>query len=119
MPRVRSQPTAGFMPDDAAIDLMLLAKNAMESGNCLNFTLDGKPRIVEVHAVGVSTKDGGIVMRAFQVAGGASRPLPAWSLFRLDRMSDVKVTPRVSDAPRDGYRMGDAQMAPVLCELEL
>lgn len=95
------------------------ARQAMHDGTCLSFTCDEKPRIVEVHALGKSSKDGGLVMRGFQVAGGASRPLPQWSLFRLDRMTDVKVTPRVSEAPRDGYRQGDSQMTPVLSELEV
>lgn len=107
------------MPTPHENDVKTLAKQAMDTGVCLMFELDGKPRVVEVHAVGVSSKDGGLVMRAFQVAGGASRPLPAWSLFRLDRMVNVKGMLLKSEAPRDGYTKGDSQMAPVLFELEI
>lgn len=104
--------------DDFAPEVQLIHK-AMGDGKCIAFTCDDKPRIVEAHAVGLSSKDGGVVVRGFQVAGGASRPLPQWSLFRLDRMTDVRVMSRDAEAPRDGYRQGDAQMSPVLFELEI
>jgi hypothetical protein len=91
----------------------------MLAGRCVSFTYDGKPRVVEVHAIGTSTKDGGLVMRGVQVAGGASRPLPQWTLFRLDQIRDLGNPLRESFAPRDGYRMGDSQMRFVIAELEV
>lgn len=90
---------------------------AMNNRNTVSFTYDGKPRIVEVHAIGTSTKDGGLVMRGVQVAGGASRPLPQWTLYRLDRLTELNVDPMESRAPREGYTMGDSQMGHIVAEL--
>jgi hypothetical protein len=117
--RVNSPANPGYSLPDEFAQQVGQALKSMIDGTCLSFTCDGKPRVVEVHAIGLSSKDNGLVIRAFQVAGGASRPLPAWSLFRVDRMSDVVVTPRAHEGPRDGYRQGDSQMAPVLFELEI
>lgn len=95
---------------------------AMADSNLIGFKYDGKERVVEVHAVGRSTKDGSLVLRGFQVAGDASRPLPQWTLFTVAKIE--LATFGVDDtqsslAPRDGYTMDDKQMAPVLCQLDL
>ena len=100
-------------------DKIIPLVDAMRNDQTVNFVYDGKPRTVEVHAIGTSTKDGGLVMRGFQVAGGASRPLPQWTLFRLDRMMALGTDFTRSDAPRDGYTMGDSQMSFVIAELNV
>jgi hypothetical protein len=92
---------------------------AMRRDRTVHFIYDGKPRTVEVHAIGTSTKDGGLVMRGVQVAGGASRPLPQWTLFRLDRITGLSEDFTESQAPRDGYTMGDSQMSLIIAELDL
>lgn len=98
-------------------DIVPRLVEAMETDMTASFVYDSKPRTVEVHAVGTSTKDGGLVMRGVQVAGGASRTLPQWSLFRLDQINGIYVDPLKSQAPRQGYRMGDSQMDVILAEL--
>lgn len=92
--------------------------DAMRNDQTVHFIYDGKPRTVEVHAIGTSTKDGGLVMRGVQVAGGASRPLPQWTLFRLDRIMGLSTDFTPSEAPRDGYLMGDSQMSFIIAELD-
>jgi len=42
----------------------------MQSGMCLKLQYDGYSRLVEVHAVGKTTK-GNVAMRVFQVGGGS------------------------------------------------
>lgn len=91
---------------------------AMADNLCVNFEYDGKNRTVEVHAIGKSTKDGSIVMRGYQTDGEASRPLPQWTLFSVDKISELVIQYDESEAPRDGYRMGDKQMDPVLVEID-
>lgn len=91
---------------------------AMEEGNTVDFIYDGKLRVVEVHAIGLSTR-GELVARGYQVAGLASRPLPQWTLFTLNKMELVEIKATASAAPREGYTQGDKQMSPVLVELAL
>lgn len=90
-------------------------KEALLSGHTVAFTYGDKQRVVEVHAVGHSTKDGSLVMRGFQVAGERN----GWALFTLDKMEAL--TPALmplSEAPRPGFAAGDKQMSQVLFEVE-
>lgn len=91
---------------------------AMNEGKTVDFIYDGKLRVVEVHAIGLSSR-GEIVMRGFQVAGLASRPLPQWTLFVVNKMELVEIRATDSLAPREGYSQGDKQMSPVFVELAL
>lgn len=91
--------------------------DALEQGQTVNFVHDGKIRVVEVHAIGTSTKDGSLVMRGYQVAGHASRPLPIWSLYSVEKIEMLTRGSEASLAPRPGYKRGDKQMRQVLVEL--
>ncbi len=75
------------------------------------FFYDGKPRLVEVHAIGTSTKDGSLVMRGYLLHD--ARP---WRLFSLDKIEAVLIGGK-SEAPRDGYKEGDAQMNTIIAQL--
>ena len=92
---------------------------ALNTNRTVLFDYDDKPRIVEVHAVGTSTKDGSHVVRGYQVAGEASRPLPAWTLFSIDKIEGVTIGMLPSEAPRPGYKQGDKQMATIIAQLEV
>jgi hypothetical protein len=89
-----------------------------ESENVVDFMYGDKYRVVEVHAVGLSTA-GKLVMRGYQIAGAASRPLPQWTLFEIGKMDLLEERPQVSQAPREGYVEGDKQMTPVIAEIAL
>lgn len=96
--------------------------SAMQNGRAVMLTYDGKDRVLLPHAIGYSTKDGGLVLRAYQTGGEASRALPCWTLMRFDQMqpehglgmSDAEVFTEAAS----GYSMGDRQMSEVLCELD-
>lgn len=105
---------SGAVPDSIVMSQLLVA---MRHGLCVAFVYDGKPRVVEVHALGISTKDGGGLLRGYQVGGEASRPLPMWTLYRTDKIERMIATFNESVAPRDGYKMGDAQMGDLVAEL--
>jgi hypothetical protein len=100
-------------------DIAARMRDAMRAEHCVAFAYDGKYRLVEVHAIGRSPKDGSLVMRGLQISGEASRPLPQWTLFTVAKMEGFDEVPQHSKAPREGYAMGDKQMAPVLTELAL
>jgi hypothetical protein len=102
-------------PGTSIADRMI---DAMAGGNVVDFIYDGKYRVVEIHAVGQSTA-GKLVARGLQIAGAASRPLPQWTLFDLGKVELYEDRPQRSDAPREGYAMGDKQMSPVFAELAL
>jgi hypothetical protein len=96
---------------------MQTLEQALTDGLAVSFTYDGKQKIVEVHAIGQSTKDGSLVMRGFQVAGEASRPLPIWALYTVAKIDALTLTFIESEAPRPGYAMGDKQMSTVLHQI--
>ena len=83
---------------------------ALLESRCVSFTYDGKPRTVEVHAVGVTSK-GRQVFRGYQVAGERH----GWALYSLDKVEpdSVVLTERPSLAPREGYTMGDKQLVTI------
>lgn len=91
----------------------------MKKGQTVNFVYEGKVKVVEPHAVGTSTKDGSLIMRGFQVAGTSSRPLPVWALYTVAKMELVEPGAEASQAPREGYSMGDAAMADIISQIQL
>lgn len=84
---------------------------AAQQGQALTIIYDGKEKTVEVHCVGTQH------VRVMQVAGEASRPLPAWALLRFDKIEEITDARLPSLAPRDGYRKGDKQISEILYEL--
>lgn len=93
------------------------ACDALKKGVCLELQYHGFSRIVEVHAVGVSTA-GNPVMRVWQVRGGSVSDEPTgWKLLRLDEATGAALTNEKSAAPRPGYKPGDKGMTRIICEL--
>jgi len=84
---------------------------------CLNLQYDGYSRLVEVHAVGKTTK-GNVAMRVFQVGGGSvSGETFGWKLMTIDKSYSLHITTTPSEAPRPGYVRGDRGMADIYGEL--
>ena len=78
---------------------------------------DGYARVVEVHACGF-TRQGHAVMRVWQVRGGsASGERTGWKMLRLDEALALVMTGEASEAPRRGYRRGDADMARIVAQV--
>jgi hypothetical protein len=109
VPRVEVAPHQA----DDRVDMLI---SRVSTARTVNFIYAGKIRVVEVHAVGISTA-GKPVMRGYQVAGLASRPLPSWSLFEIDKIEALTFGREVSEAPREGYREDDSAMKTVLCQI--
>lgn len=77
---------------------------------CLELRYDGFSRVVEVHAVGISSA-GNPCMRVFQVRGGSvSGESVGWKLMTLDKAFTMHLTDEVSQAPRAGYSRNDRHM---------
>jgi hypothetical protein len=93
------------------------ACEALRQKKVLELRYDGFSRCLEVHAVGYS-KAGYPLMRAWQVSGGsASGERSGWKLMRLDEAIGAHISATPSEAPRRGYRRGDAAMVRIVCEI--
>ena len=89
---------------------------AVEDRCTLAFVYDDLVRIVEPHAVGFTSK-GKLVLRGFQPDGDTQRGL-GWKLFTADKIQNL-TTLSPFDGPREGYKMGDKQIATILAQLEV
>lgn len=94
-----------------------LAIKALSTGLCLNLEYNGEGRIVEVHAVGTTTK-GKPAMRVFQVLGGSNfSDTSGWKMMSLENVDNVHLLDTVSQGPRPGYKPGDKGMGAILAEI--
>mgnify|MGYP001080585643 CR=1 FL=1 len=91
--------------------------NAVKNRSLVAFAYDDKPRVVEPHAVGIN-KAGNLVVRGYQVGGESATTRSSWKLFTVDKMEGLMPIDGDSQAPREGYRMGDAVMVTILAQLE-
>ena len=86
------------------------ALEALQLGRCLELRYDGFNRLVEVHAVGISTADN-LCMRVFQVDGGSvSGERMGWKMMTFDKAFTAYVSDTLSTAPRPGYASNDKGM---------
>jgi len=92
---------------------------ALRSGNCLELRYDGYNRIVEVHAVGISTT-GKYIMRVWQVEGGSSSgERSGWKLMTLNEAHSAHITNKTSQAPRPHYKLNDSAMSSIKCQVDI
>jgi YD repeat-containing protein len=91
-----------------------VASKALRDGFVLMLQYDGFERVVEVHAIGVST--GGLpCMRVYQVRGSDNA---GWRMLLLHKVErDMEILDDPSEAPRPGYKRGDKGMLSVSEEL--
>lgn len=90
---------------------------ALNTGVCLRLQYDGFDRVVEVHAVGISTA-GNPCMRVWQVRGGSvSGERTGWKMMLLDKSFTAHLTDEDSGAPRPGYAANDRGMTDIFAQL--
>jgi hypothetical protein len=91
--------------------------SALQAGVCLRLQYDGYQRIVEVHAVGISTADN-ICMRVWQVRGGSvSGESVGWKMMVLDKAFTMHLTEEVAHSPRQGYAKNDRGMKQIFAQI--
>jgi len=83
--------------------------NAIRNRQILTFTYSGLVRVVEPHAVGVSTT-GNDVLRCYQTAGGHVSPGHEWDFCILSRIRRLQPTGQQFTGSRPGYKRNDAHM---------
>jgi len=90
---------------------------ALQAGTCLELRYDGFSRVVEVHAVGVSTA-GNPCMRVYQVRGGSVSGEPVgWKMMVMDKAFTMHLTEEVAHSPRQGYAKNDRGMSIIHAQL--
>ena len=92
--------------------------DAISDMKLIEFSYNGKYRIVEPHAYGIS-KAGNDVLRAFQIKGGSiSDQNTGWKIFQVDDMTNINISEEIFDGPHSGYKKGDSAMVKIYTELE-
>jgi len=94
-----------------------IAEIAMKTGRPIDFQYEGKTRLVEVHAVGISTA-GNPVLRGYQIGGQSETGVvPIWRLFTIKKIFDFPaIVDMKAEAPRPGYKLGDKGMSEIFFE---
>ena len=91
--------------------------DAIKNKNLIEFYYDGCWRIVEPHTFGVNKK-GNEVLSAFQVDGKSnSINIPDWGLFKISKLSSLKVLSTTFSGPRSEYNPNSDRMSKIYCEL--
>ena len=91
--------------------------DAIARRRCIVLRYDGFDRVVEPHAYGL-TKEGNRVVRVWQVRGGSvSNEQSGWKLLRTDEVRTAHSSLERAEAPRPGYKRGDAVMVRIIAEV--
>lgn len=90
--------------------------DAINNLQVLKFTYSGIDRVVEPHAIGISST-GKILLRCFQTLGGHVTPGHEWDLCELSKISNLSFSGDYFQTPRPGYRKGDSHMIRVFAQL--
>jgi hypothetical protein len=93
------------------------ACQALRDGKCLELRYDGFSRVVEVHAVGISTA-GNPSMQVWQVRGGSkSNERTGFKSLSLDEAKAAIMLNEKSEAPRTGYKRNAKHFRTIRCQL--
>lgn len=96
---------------DVAQNLEIIKKAIKDASN-LEFEYGYHKRFVEPFTVGTHKVSGNKVMAAYHVYGFSySQNKPQWRLYRLDKMSDVKIREMVQRRNRPLYNPDDSRMS--------
>jgi hypothetical protein len=104
--------------DDHALEVAETALTALLTGVVLDVRYDGLDRLVEVHAIGMSTK-AKPVMRVWLLEAGQSHDQSGsqWRLMSLAKVESCRMIDVKSQAPREGYKRGDLGMIRIFAEV--
>jgi hypothetical protein len=89
---------------------------AVHGRRLLEFVYRGYKRGVEPYAYGVDA-GGQPILRAYQVLGKSDSGVPAWKLFRVEEMTELKLLDDTFEEPKPGYMRNDPSMTKIYCEL--
>jgi hypothetical protein len=92
--------------------------SAINSRQFVSFRYDGYERVIIPAAFGLNQRTGNRLVRGYQVGGGdATRPIPTWSLFDVDKVEDGRVSGDHFEGDPPGYRRNDSAMDVIYAQL--
>jgi hypothetical protein len=91
---------------------------AINSRLLVGFRYDGFERLVIPAAYGLNQHTGNLLVRGYQVGGGdATRSMPSWSIFRVDKVVDGRILDDHFTADPPGYKRNDGAMDVIYAQL--
>lgn len=105
------------LPQDAQ-PFVVEAIHSIEAKKALRIVYHGEERLVEVHAIGLSTK-GNPCVRVYQVVGGSVfSDAVGWKMLKISDIEEFEEADDVeSFAPRPGFNPGDRGMRTIISEV--
>jgi hypothetical protein len=84
----------------------------------VSFEYDDFERLLMPVAYGLNNHTGNELVRGYQVGGSdAKRAIPAWSIFRVDRVIGGRILEEHFGADPPGYRRGDSALDVIYAQL--
>jgi len=90
---------------------------AIQDHKTLSFYYDGYGRMVEPHALGLSSR-GHYVLRCYQTGGSSREGKLGWKLMIVEDIKSLTAIPAQFLTPREGYKQGDKGMTKIISELK-
>jgi hypothetical protein len=101
---------------DLLIEKRDLLCRAISDKFLVQFKYDGRSRIVEPFACGISTADN-YVLRGFQIRGSDKTKPLCWRLYELSQMSQLSITQHNFKGKREDYNPHDPLIAEFFCQI--
>jgi predicted DNA-binding transcriptional regulator YafY len=90
-------------------------QQAIEDKLIVRFSYKWRTRVVEPYLIGVHEEEDELMLRGFQTEGESeSGGLPDWRLFRLTKISGLKITKQEFEPRREIYEPNDPDMKEVV-----
>jgi predicted DNA-binding transcriptional regulator YafY len=92
--------------------------DAIRERRLVQFYYEGHQRIVQPHAYGIHKDTKNDVLRAYQIGGySSSGNIPGWRLYKVSKISNIKITDKTFENPAPGYRKNDSAMSYIYCQI--
>lgn len=104
------------LPQDSQ-PFVVEAIHSIEAKKALRIVYHGEERLVEVHAIGLSTK-GNPCVRVYQVVGGSVfSDTVGWKMLKISDIEEFYETDNEALTPRPGFNPGDRGMRTIISEV--
>ena len=99
------------------VPFVVEAIHSIEAKKALRIVYHGEERLVEVHAIGLSTK-GNPCVRVYQVVGGSVfSDTSGWKMLKISDIEQFEETNDEALTPRPGFNPGDRGMRTIISEV--
>ena len=90
--------------------------NAIKERFVIQFYYDSHLRNVEPFTLGILKTTRNTALSAYRIGGYSEREnTPPWRLYKLDKISSIKILSRKAMLYRSGYNSRDSRMSKIIC----